>query len=257
MDDIKDIQKGDDFSKFIDAQHVRTDPFGGNRAAERLYRRVERVCAALYLLTRHLPPNEPIREKVRSESSVLFQKVIDLRDEMRATESSAIFSFQSSIRQLISLSRMLTAGGFVSFQNADAIIAALDDLGSFVSSSQRSSLSEGVMLTREDLMGDTSPLADRPFVKDVKDRKNVKDKIVLTDGQKESVISGTNSLVVARAQGIIAILRVHSEIGIKEICSRLPDYSEKMIQRELAGLIKTGQVKKLGFKRWSKYSLAA
>lgn len=252
MDNIRDTGKSDDFSRFIDAQLVRTDPFGRNRAAERLYRRAERLCAALYLLTRHIGTNEPVRTEVRSQALALLEKVLNLRNEMRVAESDALLSFESSVRRLISLVRVLTAAGFLSFQNADIVIAALDELGVFVSSAQRSALSEGVSLTREDIMGDTSPLIDRQFLKDIKDRRPVKDKTGVTDVQESA---SSRSAGLARAEGIVSILRSGGALGIKDITARLPDYSEKMIQRELAVLVKEGKVKKDGFKRWSKYSL--
>jgi hypothetical protein len=247
MDEIRDA-KGDGFTRFIDAQHVRTDPFGKNRAAERLYRRVERICAALYLLTRHISEGEPLRVEIRAEAIALFEKVLLLKDEMRASESSAITSFESSIRRLISLVRILTAAGRISFQNADTVIGALDELTGFVTSSQRSGFSEGVSISREELIGDASPLRDRQSLKDIKDNKKIlKDSSTLSDTQAVSVS--------ARGHGIVSILRATGALGIRDISARLPDYSEKMIQRELAALVKSGQVKKEGFKRWSKYSI--
>jgi hypothetical protein len=249
MDDTKDSQRADAFSKFVDAQDVRTDPFGKNRSAERLYRRVERIAAALYLLTRHIPDTEPLRMEVRSVAISLLEKVLDLKDEMRASESEAISAFESSVRRLISLVRILTAAGRISFQNADTAIGALDELVGFVLTSQRSGFSESVSLTKEGIVGDTSPLQERRVIKDIKDsRRIVKDN---TDTDN----AGT-ALVNSRAQGIVSVLQIGGALGIKDISARLPDYSEKMIQRELAALIKSGKVKKEGFKRWSKYSLA-
>lgn len=247
MDDIKDGQKGDNFSRFMDAQVVRTDPFGKNRAAERLYRRVERIVAALYLLTRHIPDTEPLRLEVRSTAISLLEKVLHLKDEMRASESSALSSFESSVRKLISLVRILTAAGRISFQNADTVIGALDELVGFITSSQRSPMSESVSFSREDVLGDTSPLYDRTAIKDIKDTRKVIKDSADTDGTRTASIG-------SRAQGIVSILREGGALGIKDIAARLPDYSEKMIQRELASLIKSGQVKKDGFKRWSRYS---
>jgi hypothetical protein len=248
MDDIKDT-KGDGFSRFIEAQQLRTDPFGKNRAAERLYRRVERLCAALYLLTRHISEDEPLRLEIRSESIGLLEKVLRMRDEMRVSESRPVEAFEVSVRRLISLVRILTAAGRISFQNADVVIGALDELTVFVISSKRSNLSETVVIEREDIVGDASPLRDQKYLKDVRDtRRSIKDSPDKTDTLDTSASS--------RAQGIVSILRGTGALGIKEIAARLPDYSEKMIQRELAALVKNGQVKKEGFKRWSKYALA-
>lgn len=252
MDEQKDT-KGDGISRLIDAQLVRTDPFGNSRAAERLYRRAERICAALYLLTRHIPEIEPVRMEIRSESIRLLEKILDLKEELRAAESGLYLSFESSVRRLISLVRILTAGGFISFQNADTVIGALDELGAYATSSQRTDLAESVYLRREDLLGDTSPLSDRNIIKDIKDKRIIKDKSDVKDAQ---VLSDSTLSVTARSQGIIEILRSTGEMGIKDIAARLPDYSEKMIQRELALLVQVGQAKKAGSKRWSKYSIA-
>jgi DNA-binding HxlR family transcriptional regulator len=40
-----------------------------------------------------------------------------------------------------------------------------------------------------------------------------------------------------------------------EYAYNLPEFSEKMIQRELAALVQEGVVMKQGEKRWSRYSL--
>ena len=248
MDDIKDNQRADSFSKFIDAQDVRTDPFGKNRAAERVYRRVERIVAALYLLTLHVPETEPLRMEIRSGGIALLDKALSLKEEMRAPESTALYSFESSVRKLISLMRIMTAAGRISFQNSDTVIGALDELVAFIVSSQRSSLSESISLTREDFVGDTSPLQDQKVLRDIKDtRRIVKD-------NKDKDTTGT-TVTGSRAQGIVSVLEGAPGLGIKDIAARLPDYSEKMIQRELAALIKSGKVRKDGFKRWSRYSV--
>jgi hypothetical protein len=119
----------------------------------------------------------------------------------------------------------------------------------FVLSSQRSGLSESVSLTKENIVGDTSPLQERKLIKDIKDSKRTVRDNTDTD-------SGAATVVSSRAQGIVSVLQTGGGLGIKDISARLPDYSEKMIQRELAALIKSGKVKKEGFKRWSKYLLA-
>ncbi len=251
MDDIKDVKKADEISRFVDSQNVRTDPFGQNRVAGRLYQRAERIGAALYLLTRHVPSDEPIRREIRSESLSLFSRILDLKDELRAAESEMLMQLQSSIRRLISLIRVMCAGGFVSFQNADAVIHALDELGALIISSRRTPLSERYAFTSETLMGDTGPL--RPE-KDIKDRHYVSDIRQIKDMSNTS--STPRSTASQRSAGILSILQGSGELGIKDIATRLPDYSEKIIQRELANLIKAGKVKKTGFKRWSKYAVA-
>lgn len=254
MDEQKDIQKTDALAKFIDGQVVRTNPLGGNKAAERCYKRAERIVAGIYLLTGHLPSEEPLKKNTREESIGLLSKTLALRDDMRAAESASIVSFQTSVRYLISLMRMLTAGGFVSFQNADAVIAALDELGIFLVASQRSDFSENVAFSKDDFNGHFGALGDtrRSFIKD---RKYLKDKTAITDSGGVSITRAASEVPTHRTQEIMDILSSGKELGIKDICAHVPEYSEKMIQRELTALVASGRVKKAGLKRWSRYSI--
>ena len=58
-----------------------------------------------------------------------------------------------------------------------------------------------------------------------------------------------------RAERIIDILKAGGMLGIRDISANLPQYSEKMVQRELAELVETGKVRKIGAKRWSRSQL--
>jgi len=253
MDSQKDIPTPDHLSRFFDDHAVKTNPFGENRSAERVYRRTERLCAALHLLTNHIPINEPLRESVRENALKLLQHILSIRDEMRAPESAKLSSLRSLIRHLISLVRMLTVSGFASLQNGSVVVEALDELGNFLSASQRSALSESISLTREDFIDVHSPIVRKTVIRPiqtVKDAGSVKDKVT----SSESVIENASQSVTLRQESILEVLRSGGELGIRDIASNLPEYSEKMIQRELLELVARGRVKKSGLKRWSRYS---
>jgi hypothetical protein len=68
---------------------------------------------------------------------------------------------------------------------------------------------------------------------------------------KETVSAETSS----RGDRILAVLRTRDLLGIKDVSINLPEYSEKMIQRELADLVAGGRVRKVGSKRWSRYGV--
>jgi hypothetical protein len=174
---------------------------------------------------------------------------------MRTVGSPKVLSIEASIRQLISLVRILAVSGFVSFENADILTDALDDLGSFMETSRRSVLSESVRFSREDLIDVREPVKES--VKDIKDIRNIKDTKDVKDTVTEPirVRDQKDSQINRRMEGILEVLRGGATLGIKEIAVNLPEYSEKMIQRELADLITMGRVTKIGFRRWSRYAL--
>ena len=258
MDDIKDIQKTDNIARFFDSQNVRVNPFGDNRAADRAYRRAERIAAAVHLLTNHIENTEPLRVALRKEATNLLAAILMIRDEMRSSNSGNVVDAISSIRHLISLVRMLAISGFASMQNVQAIVEALDELGNFIQASQRTNFSESITITRDELL-DVGALPARQAtyaIKDVKDshvsREASGDRSVTRAVNTVLQNNGQNSV---RVQSILEILKSTGSMGIKEICSNLPEYSEKMIQRELLQLVADGKVLKSGLKRWSRYSV--
>lgn len=267
MDDIRDIRKSDSLSRFLDSHVVRTSPFGRNVSGEKSYRRAERLVAALHLLTSHVREDEPIRQSIRSTSIKLLPDILVLRDEMRVSNSGKIRSAQATIRELISLVRMLAISGLVSIQNADVIVEAIDELGNFLNLSQRTALSESTVFSREELLGGT-PASEKGIHPVIKDRlhppdiETDKESLIVTDSrnQKDNVkdtdtpLSRTDNMSI-RGREIMAVLHSGGEVGIRDVSSSLPEYSEKMIQRELASLVMAGHVKKTGLKRWSRYSI--
>lgn len=256
MDEIKDIQKTDSISRFIDSHAVRTNPFRDNRAGDRAYRRAERISAAIHLLTNHIDSSEPVCVSIRTGAVDLLEHVLALRGEMRSAQSSLFSAAQAKIRHLISLVRILTVSGYVSIQNATTMVEALDELGNFMTAAQRSMLSESVSLSRDDLLDvRTSEVKPARFVKDIKDNDVGHEsgtQSVQSTSDYKSVNDGHLSV---RMQSIIETLQSGGLMGIKDICTNLPEYSEKMIQRELAEMVEAGKVRKTGLKRWSKYAV--
>ncbi len=217
--------------------------------------RAERVVAALHLLTNHLDAIEPARLLARESGLEILKAALALRDGLRAEGSRHMDSFRASIRYAISIVRMLAVSGLASSQNVLTLMGALDELGNFATVSKRSPLSEGVTLSKEDLLDVSS---GRTIVKDVKDNTTVMDKSVSDMAMHTSVSADTQTELNVRQRAIVDVLRaVGRELGIKDIALNMPEYSEKMVQRDLAALVRAGAVKKVGFKRWSKYALAA
>lgn len=247
MDDARDSQKADSLSKFIDNQSIRTSPFGDNKIGERAYRRAERLVAALHLITNHISPEEPVRVMTRQKGLDLLTEFLELRDKMRATASPDFTAVQATIRNLISLIRMLTVGGSVSIQNGEIVIDALDELGNFLTTSVRSAFTESVRLSKNELL-EVRDVIKRPI-------KDIKDSIIQKDVMTDTVrVPEEGAGASKRGERILGVLNLGGEYGIRDIVSHLPEYSEKMIQRELAQLILLGKVAKAGSKRWSRYS---
>lgn len=259
MDDIKDIQRTDSIYASMDGRAVRTNPFGQNRSGERAYRRAERIVAAIFLLTNHIANDESVRAVARADALALLQALLSVRHEMRGVRSGAVEDVQAGIRKLISVVRIAAISGFVSPQNADVVVEALDELGNFLFASQRSELSESITISRDELLNvhtAVTRVRERRIVKDIKDIHMSSTQTALSDSVKTSVNVLSQTDMSVRRRSIIEILRSGGSLGIRDIASNLPEYSEKTIQRELVELVSAGTVHKTGSKRWSRYALA-
>lgn len=260
MEEIRDTQKtGDKLSRFINTQNIHIDPFGENKLGGRIYARAERIVAAIYLLTNHVPQHESLRGNIRQISTDVLTDILNLRDEMRSFDSSKIHKFESDVRKLISFTRVLAVSGFVSFQNADIVTESLDELFALFHAAEKSPLAESIQLSKEDLLGVRNKQGN--YTKDVKDTRVIKDKETVDHAYSaETPVlerSYSSGAISTRSGAILQTLQSHGELGIREIASNLPEYSEKMIQRELVEMVLTGRVKKTGLKRWSRYSVTS
>lgn len=252
MDDIKDVAKKDHLTRFLGNRTLRIEAFGANISASRAYQRAERIVAALHLVTNHVSEREPARALVRESGLDLLEHIFLLGDEMRNPESVASKNTHECMRKLVSCVRILSVSGHISPQNADALIEALDELGNFILVSQRTALSESASFEKEDFLDggfetSTRRVSDTRSVKET--NRPVKDKREHTQN-----VSDRNGTAGQRTERILGVLKSQGQLGIKDIVSSLPEYSEKMIQRELKSLVESGRARKAGSKRWSVYS---
>lgn len=253
-DSVRDTRDVTDILSVLDNPVVRTNPFGANVTGDTSYRRAERIAAALHLVTNHVPENEPIRTSVRTGAIELLALLLGLRSGFRSLASEKGQASLAAIRELISLVRLLAVAGYVSSQNVSAIAEALDELGSLIVVSQRSVLAEQVSISREDLLpAQKTSLRTDTHVKNTQ-RTIGRPTTSSAQKDKEKDVSDPNS---ARSGQIMDILKLGGILGIKDISANLPQYSEKMIQRELADLVDANRVKKIGAKRWSRYQIVS
>lgn len=263
MDNKKEIEKTSEIIKMFDLETSRINPFGDNKVAERAYRRAERISAAIYLLTAHLADAEPLKIRARDFALKLVGNVLNIKDEVRSNNSERLISFRSTSREAVSLIRLLAIVGHVSMSNAEAVCGALEELHSFITSSQRSSLAESISFTKDELLDVRSYVTRDDVEREV--RRAPEPRAAAPEASFSRPQSASrpveNQPQVAsdglslRARSIVEVLRSSGEMGIRDVVSHLPEYSEKMIQRELAELVDAGTVKKVGLKRWSRYSV--
>lgn len=235
-------------------EKIQTSPFQKNTEADNILKRVERIASAVYLVTNHLSLSDTLVQRVRFITDEMIASVLDMKDGLFGNGEHARMSMTGRVRHLIALMQLLQVGGFVSQKNVMVLIEALDALGEKIAQGRPV---HGVQIEREEMV-----VADREMVQISRSSKTVQEKNTSSYVFEKDTHTPPKVVVVSetkkkRTQTIMDTLSKDTLLGIKDICNRFPEYSEKMVQRELAQLVEEGIARKVGEKRWSRYGLLA
>lgn len=245
--------------------NLSVNPFGQNRAAEIAYKKAERLILATHLVTNFVPKSESVRENIRNRSQQLLSKVMDLREGVQSTGSDSLLGVTATVRQILSLLDVIHASGYISNMNTEVLKGAYVDLITFLAKAQDGEAAEALVLEEGDFMsvtasyqgqkskGQNEVLKDNSIKDIVTDKKGIKD-IKAVEGKRPQSLRAKRR-ATSRRIAILDVVTKRSPIHIKDIAAEVTGCSEKTIQRELAGLVRDGVVKKEGSKRWTTYSL--
>lgn len=221
---------------------------------EKVYSRAEKIAAAIFLLTKKISEKDTIKSVSRNAATEALEMSLKLGDGLRNKETGTAEEFLAHLRKVVSYIRLLVVAGYVSHQNGDIVIEAIEELVRYVNNVDIHALSEEVILARSDVkIPDARPLQSA--------------QVSLAGSGKPVSVPGEQKKPRAvapiavekhsnRQHTIIEVIRKGGALGIRDIAAHIPGCGEKTVQRELAALVSAGTLKKQGEKRWSTYALA-
>lgn len=260
-----------------------------------LFKRTERVAAALFILTNPLPEAEPVKWELRSAGTALMCEALVLGED--ASVMGREFtrgSFRSATR-VLALLELAYISGLVSPMNFSLLAKEIEGLFAAAegrwegeeATLPRSLFEERAAKSHAKKVQDTrdtgapatreSVAENKTQVKDTgKGHSAIKDSVhyhlgegvevgkvwqkmesgVLAEPKKRSISTMVSDrLKVERKQVIIALLRKKDSATITDFVSLIQGCSGKTVQRLLLDLVGQGVLYRLGKRRWSRYSL--
>lgn len=199
----------------------------------------ERLASALYVITGFIPPEEPIRTRLR----VCALDVISRSADHSSLGEAGVESFAATCIEIGVILETAKSGGLVSAMNAELIHGEYVSLASFVRENKEKISRRGLNV-RESLEDEVWNTIDKGH-----------NKRPLQTASKIRYISknkGQNGMS-DRSSLILGLFKNKEKISIKDAIESMGGVSEKTVQRELLALVKSGVLIKEGERRWSTY----
>ena len=230
-----------------------------------VFKKTEKITAALYLVSGLLKDEEPIKWELRDKGIDFLSSSFSASSALPGDKNSIIQALFSAALETLSLLNVAKVSNLISDMNFKLLVREIDGVVSLLKDRLAQNaenagyiLSEGFFKTN-DIYGSGFKVAER-VVGDIgigqARNSNRQNKVDSGTGQN----SGKGQAVASerkneRQEIIISTLKTQSNLSIKDFSKVIKGCSEKTIQRELIDLVNRGLIKKEGERRWSRYSL--
>jgi hypothetical protein len=233
-----------------------------------IYRKIQNINAALFLVTNMLSDTELLKQSIRQQALNNLSTVSSIVGAANLNVVTLQVA-QSQIFQIVSLLDVAFWTGLISEMNLNILKAEIGSVSSLLDlviqkyktnflinatffKADMSELAQPSISTHSYQGQVNASVKRHDAVNSLKDMTKHKD--TAQPLQRSSEKSSQNKS--ERKQVILNLLSQKSNLSIKDFSAVITEFSEKTIQRELLALVDEGIVKKEGERRWSTYSLA-
>jgi hypothetical protein len=223
-----------------------------------IYTKSYRLAAAVFMISNMIDQGESLRTKIKDLALVLVSISVNLKDINFLDARKLITDIEKKSLELMSMLDIACVSNLISKMNVSILKEEFQsfilELGKFTESfennksvSVKGLFSESPILSINNNLKKTD-LVDNFASNICKDeqKKYVKNGIKNGSGHKRKDL---------RKNTILDFVKGHNDVSIKDIAANITGCSEKTIQRELTSLIGEGRIRKIGERRWSKYSI--
>ncbi|MEX1028071.1 MAG: hypothetical protein WD049_08730 [Candidatus Paceibacterota bacterium] len=238
-----------------------------------LYKKTEKIAAALYLVTDLLDHEEPLRWSLRQNITSLLNLLVSLRDAAD-TRTGTKHACQNLLIDLVTQLNVAASAGLISQMNGSVLVRELNALADRINTLPLSHGSEPVLndafFTQPDAAvapvdpakGKTPRRVD-PSSKPARGVGGVGEHDASDPATARPIGKGQGGVKPAvqakknkRQSAILHLIKDRGEVGVKDVAKIVGNCSEKTLQRELMALVREGVLQKTGKRRWTRYSFA-
>lgn len=208
--------------------------------------KIEKLTAALHLVTSFLNSTDPIKYKLRDLALVVMGASQSLKYTDGKYKTVLLDDLKRQIDSLASFITVALTDSSVSQMNLTILQKEYRDLYNYL---DRYQVNQETLVGKMELPR-TTILEPRPAASLITNHYPPN-----TFNNKPQV-SHIPSVNTERREQILTYIKAHGWSAINEIAKAVPGVSDKTVQRELVALLNEGVLLKKGDRRWSRYALA-
>jgi hypothetical protein len=231
-----------------------------------LFKKTEKITAALYLVSGLLKDDEPIKWELRDRGIDLLSSSFTASSAVPGDKGAVIQSIFTAALETLSLLNVAKISNLISDMNHKLLVREIDlVVGMLRDRLAQSAEKAGYVLSESffktpDMFSSGFRLDNRGGGSAGQDggKGHISNDQYPISNKNGTSIQGHVSVQQKksnRQETILNVLKTQSNLTIKDFAKVIKDCSEKTIQRELLDLVGKGLIKKEGERRWSRYSL--
>jgi len=212
-----------------------------------IYNKSYRLAAAVFMISNLMDRDEELRTKIKKLSLNMVSMSVNLKDISFYDAKKLMVEIEKNSLELMSMLDIASVSGLVSKMNAAVIKeefqSFINELANFALKfesnkdvSVKNVFNNSLLSGEENLKLGSTNTHDKGDIHLLKNG----------NGQRRKDL---------RKNNILEFIKGHKNVNIKDIVPNIVGCSEKTIQRELLDLIAEGKIKKVGERRWSRYSI--
>ncbi len=230
-----------------------------------VFKKVEKITAALYLVSGLLKDEEPIKWELRDRGMDLITSSFTASSTLPGDKNIVIQSLFTAALETISLLNVAKISNLITEMNHRLLVREIDNiLGLLRDRLAASAENAGYVLSdvffktpdlfSSDFKSASGQTSHRDLINGQISKNTVSENLALNKHTHKGH-ADVQEKKSERQELIITALKGQSNLTIKDFSRIIKDCSEKTIQRELLAMVDNGLIKKEGERRWSRYSL--
>ncbi len=224
-----------------------------------IYNKSYRLAAAVFMVSNIMDQNGELETKIKKLSLELVSMSVMLKDINFYDTKKLITNIEKISLELMSMLDIAHISGLISKMNSrilkeefQTFILELNKFSEKFENNKNVSVKgifeESFVSNNNDNLEKILPVDKNKFNKNYLNENKNK---LLSDNNKSNRYKRKD----LRKNMILDFIKGHNDASIKDIAPNITGCSEKTVQRELIALINSGKIKKVGERRWSKYSI--